>query len=141
MPWEDKNASAAARRNRRIRGYGTWGEQTRRLHRFQQRKYSKEQAGGPWENTSNSLGIRENRRVRGHGTWSEQTRRLDRERRRRERGQQSSASRGKTGSAVSVGALILGLVLLMSPATRGAGVIVLVLVGLGLYVISGHKRA
>jgi hypothetical protein len=141
MPWEDKNASEAARRNRRIRGHGTWGEQTRRLHRFQQQKYRREHAGGDWENTTNSLGIRENRRIRGHGSWSQQTRRLDREVRRRERGQQRSAARGKGGSAVAVGALILGVVLLMSPATRGAGVIVLVLVGLGLYVVGGRKRA
>jgi hypothetical protein len=141
MPWGDKNASEAARRNRRIRGHGTWGEQTRRLHRFQQQKYRREKAGGDWENTTNSLGIRENRRVRGHGTWSEQTRRLDKERRRRERGQKSSATLGKAGSAVSVGALILGAVLLMAPGTRGAGVMMLVLVGLALYVIRGRKRA
>lgn len=96
MPWEDKNASEAARRNRRIRGYGTWGEQTRRL---------------------------------------------DREVRRRERGQRRSATLGKGGSAVSVGALILGAVLLMAPGTRGAGVIMLVLVGLFLYVVAGRKRA
>ncbi|MGH3186319.1 MAG: hypothetical protein ACRDPY_05425 [Streptosporangiaceae bacterium] len=143
MPWEDKNASKAARRNRRIRGYGTWGEQTRRLHRFQQQKYRREQAGGDWENTSNSLGIRENRRIRGHGTWSAQTRRLDREvrRRGRGRGRQSSATLGKAGSAVSVGALILGVVLLMSPATRGVGVVMLVVMGLFLYVVAGRKRA
>jgi len=141
MPWEDKNASEAARRNRRIRGYGTWGEQTRRLHRFQQQKYRREHAGGDWENTTNSLGIRENRRIRGHGTWSEQTRRLDREVRRRGRGQRRGATLGKGGSAVSVGALILGAVLLMAPGTRGAGMIMLVLVGLFLYVVAGRKRA
>lgn len=141
MPWEDKNASQAARRNRRIRGYGTWGEQTRRLHRFQQQKYRREHAGGDWENTSESLGIRENRRVRGHGTWSVQTRRLDREVRRRGRGQKRSAALGKRGSTVSVGALILGVVLLMAPGTRGAGLVMLVLVGLFLYVVAGRKRA
>ncbi len=99
MPWEDKNASQAARRNRRIRGYGTWGEQTRRLHRFQQQKYRREHAGGDWENTSESLGIRENRRVRGHGTWSVQTRRLDREVRRRERGQKRGQTQRGAGEA------------------------------------------
>jgi hypothetical protein len=141
MPWEDKNASQAARRNRRIRGYGTWGDQTRRLHRFQQQKYRREHAGGDWDNTSESLGIRENRRVRGHGTWSAQTRRLDREVRRRGRGRKRSAALGKGGSAVSVGALILGLVLLMAPGTRGIGLVMLVLVGLFLYVVAGRKRA
>jgi hypothetical protein len=141
MTWGDTSASRAARRNRRIRGHGTWGEQNRRLHRFQQQKYRREEAGGPWENTSNSLGIRENRRIRGHGTWSAQTRRLDKDRRRRERGRQRSGVLGKAGSAVSVGALVLGVVLLMAPDTRGAGVMMLVVVGLALYVISGRKRA
>jgi hypothetical protein len=141
MPWEDKNASEGARRNRRIRGYGTWGEQTRRLHRFQQQKYRREHAGGSWQNTSESLDIRENRRIRGHGTWSAQSRRLDREVRRRGHGQRRSVTLGKGGSAVSVGALILGVVLLMAPGTRGAGVIMLVLVGLFLWVVAGRKRA
>jgi len=93
-----------------------------------------------WGDTSASKAARRNRRIRGHGTWGEQNRRLDKERRRRERGQRSGVL-GKAGSAVSAGALILGVVLLLAPGTRGAGVLMLVLVGLGLYVVSGHKRA
>ena len=95
----------------------------------------------PWEDKNASQAARRNRRIRGHGTWSAQTRRLDREVRRRERGQHRSAALGKGGSAVSVGALILGVVLLMAPGTRGAGLVMLVLAGLFLYVVAGRKRA
>jgi hypothetical protein len=144
MTWDNKSSSWGDKHNRRIRGGGTWGEQTRRLHRYQQAKYRREQAGGNWENTTASRGIRQNRRERGGGTWSAQTRRLDRARRQREREQRShqrSSALGKAGAAVAAGALVLGAVLLMSHGTRGTGLVMLVLAGLALYVIAGHKHA
>jgi hypothetical protein len=144
MTWDNKSASWGDKHNRRIRGGGTWGEQTRRLHRYQQAKYRREEAGGNWENTTASRGIRQNRRERGGGSWSAQTRRLDRARRHREReqrGHQRSAVLGKAGTAVAAGTLVLGAVLLMSPGMRGTGLVMLVLAGLALYVITGHKHA
>ena len=116
----------------------------RLLHRYQQAKYRRETAGGGWDNTSESLEIRENKRIRGGGSWSAQTRRLDRARRHREREQRNnkrSMALGKGGTIVAAGALILGAVLLMSHGTRGAGLVMLVLAGLALYVITGHKHA
>jgi hypothetical protein len=59
---------------------------------------------------------------------------------RRERDQrrlQRRAARRKFVAAVAVGALIL----LMFPGTRGVGLMILVLGGLGLYVIARRKRA
>jgi|HubBroStandDraft_5_1064220.scaffolds.fasta_scaffold21245_2 hypothetical protein len=144
MTWDNKSASWGDKHNRRIRGRGTWGEQTRRLHRYQQAKYRREEAGGNWENTTASRGIRQNRRERGGGSWSAQTRRLDRARRHREReqrGHQRSAVLGKAGTAVAAGTLVVGAVLLMSPGMRGTGLVMLVLAGLALYVITGHKHA
>jgi hypothetical protein len=144
MTWDNKSRSWGDKHNRRIRGGGTWGEQTRRLHRYQQAKYRREEAGGNWENTTASRGIRQNRRERGGGSWSAQTRRLDRARRHRERdqrGHQRSSALGKAGTAVAAGAVLLGAVLLMSPGTRGTGLVMLVLAGLALYVITGHKHA
>jgi hypothetical protein len=144
MTWDNKSRSWGTKHNRRVRGGGTWGDQGRRLHRYQQAKYRRETAGGSWENTSESLDIRKNKRVRGGGSWSAQTRRLDRARRHREReqrGHQHSTALGKAGTAVAAGALVLGAVLLMSPGTRGTGLVMLVLAGLALYVITGHKHA
>jgi hypothetical protein len=144
MTWDNKSSSWGDKHNRRIRGGGTWGEQTRRLHRYQQAKYRREEAGGNWENTTASRGIRQNRRERGGGSWSAQTRRLDRARRQREREQRShqrTSALGKAGAAVAAGALLLGAVLLMSASTRGTGLVMLVLAGLALYVIAGHKHA
>ncbi len=166
MAWD--GGSRAARRNRRIRGGGTWGDQGRRLSRYQQQKYHRESAGGAWDNTSESLEIRHNRRIRGGGTWgdqgrrlsrhkrkmgrqemgggtwSAQARRLDRGRRRRAREERKSrrgAMLQHHGSLVAFAALILGAFLLLSGGTRGAGLMMLVLAGLALYVITGHKRA
>jgi len=144
MTWDNKSRSWGTKHNRRVRGGGTWGDQGRRLHRYQQAKYRRETAGGSWENTSESLDIRKNKRVRGGGSWSAQTRRLDRARRHREReqrGHQHSTALGKAGAGVAAGALLLGAVLLMSPGTRGTGLVMLVLAGLALYVITGHKHA
>jgi hypothetical protein len=144
MTWDNNSSSWGNKHNRRIRGGGTWGEQTRRLHRYQQRKYRREMAGGNWENTTASRGIRQNKRERGGGSWSAQTRRLDRARRHREReqrGHQRSAVLGKAGTAVAAGTLVVGAVLLMSPGMRGTGLVMLVLAGLALYVITGHKHA
>jgi hypothetical protein len=144
MTWDNNSSSWGNKHNRRIRGGGTWGEQTRRLHRYQQAKYRRETAGGNWENTTASRGIRQNRRERGGGSWSAQTRRLDRARRSREREQRNhrrGTTLGKAGAAVAAGALILGAVLLMSPGTRGTGLMMLVLTGLALYVIAARKHA
>jgi hypothetical protein len=144
MTWDNKSRSWGTKHNKGVRGGGTWGAQGRRLHRYQQAKYRRETAGGGWDNTSESLEIRENKRIRGGGSWSAQTRRLDRARRHRERGQRNnkrSTALGKGGTIVAAGALILGAVLLMSHGTRGAGLVMLVLAGLGLYVITGHKHA
>ena len=144
MTWDNKSRSWGTKHNKGVRGGGTWGAQGRRLHRYQQAKYRRETAGGSWANTSESLDIRKNKRVRGGGSWSAQARRLDRARRHREReqrGHQHSTALGKAGAGVAAGALLLGAVLLMSPGTRGTGLVMLVLAGLALYVITGHKHA
>jgi hypothetical protein len=144
MTWDNKSTSWGTKHNRQVRGGGTWGAQGRRLHRYQQAKYRRETAGGGWNNTSESLDIRKNKQVRGGGSWSAQTRRLDRARRHRESEQHShrrSSALGKAGTAVAAGALLLGAVLLMSASTRGAGLVMLVLAGLALYVITGRKHA
>jgi hypothetical protein len=44
------------------------------------------------------------------------------------------------GRAVAIGALILSAVLLIFPGTRGAGLMMLILAGLLLYLIIGRKR-
>jgi hypothetical protein len=168
MVWGNSSASRAARRNARIRGGGTWGDQGRRLSRFQQHKYRRESAGGGWDNTTESLEVQRNRRLRGRGTWgdqgrrlsrhkrkmgrqemggdtwSAQARRMDRTRRHRDREQRKSrrsAALQHHGRLVAFAALVLGAVLLLSGGTRGAGLMMLVLAGLALYVITGHKRA
>jgi hypothetical protein len=42
---------------------------------------------------------------------------------------------------VTTGAVILAAILLMIPGTRGAGLLILLLTGLVLYVIARRKRA
>jgi hypothetical protein len=123
MTWGNGKVGWATRHNARVRGSGTWSEQTTRLSVHEHRRL---------------------RREMGRGTWADHNRRLDRGRRHQERDerhlQRRTAGR-KYGSVAAVGALTLGAVLLMSPATRGAGLVMLVAAGLTLYVIAGHKRA
>jgi hypothetical protein len=100
-----------------------WAEQTGRLERHQKKQLHREM---------------------GRGTWSDKDRRLDQARRRREREQrklQRQTAQRNYGRAVAIGALILSAVLLMFPGTRGAGLMMLILAGLLLYLIIGRKRA
>ena len=123
MTWGDGKAGRATRHNARVRGGGTWSEQTTRLSLHEHQRL---------------------RREMGRGTWGDHGRRLDRERRRQEREDRhrsrSTAWRNH-GRAAAVGALVLCAVLLMSPATRGIGLAVLVLAGLAVYVTAKSKRA
>jgi Flp pilus assembly protein TadB len=123
MTWGNGKAGAATRHNARVRGSGTWSEQTTRLSLHERRRY---------------------RREMGTGTWADKDRRLDRERRHHERDQRQSGrrtARRNYGRAAAVGGLILSAVLLMSPATRGAALTILILAGLALYVTAGRERA
>lgn len=123
MPWGNRGTDPGTRHNRRVRGAGTWGTQTLRLHGHQRLRYGREM---------------------GRGTWGKKNSRLYRAERRRDRGRRSlqrGAAVRKYTTAVAVGALFLGAVLLMSGATPGAGLVVLVLAGLVLYVIIRRKRA
>jgi len=122
MTWLSGRSSRGTRHNKRVRGEGTWGEQTGRLERHQKKRLQREM---------------------GRGMWSEKDRRLDRARRRREREQRKLQRRTTVrngGRVVAAGALILGAVLLLLPGTRGIGLMVLVLAGLVLYGIIGRKR-
>jgi hypothetical protein len=123
MPWGNRGIDRGTRHNRRVRGVGTWSELTLRLHGHERARFGREM---------------------GRGTWGKKNSRLYRAERRRDRGrrnlQRRAAVRNYT-TAMAVGALILGAVLLISGATRGAGLAVLVLAGLVLYVIVGRKRA
>ncbi|HEY1624803.1 MAG TPA: hypothetical protein VGG16_13485 [Streptosporangiaceae bacterium] len=123
MTWGSGDAGPATRHNARVRGGGSWAEQTARLSVHQHRRY---------------------RRETGTGTWSDKNRHLDRNRRRQER-DQSHLRRGagwrNYGKVAVVGVLILGAVLLMSPATRGAAVVILVVLGLAMYTTTRRKHA
>jgi hypothetical protein len=61
---QEIDVSKGTKRNRRWRGYGTWGEEAYNLHQVEQQKL---------------------RRRRGKGTWGSETARMYREQRRRER--------------------------------------------------------
>jgi UPF0716 family protein affecting phage T7 exclusion len=94
-------------------------------------------------NGSTSSGSRNNPPPRG-GTWTDKGRRLERYRRRSERAErklQRRTARRNFGRAVTTGAVILAAILLMIPGTRGAGLLILLLTGLVLYVIARRKRA
>ena len=122
MTWNDTGKNRGSRHNRRVRGGGTWGDQLLRLYGHQQVRYGREM---------------------GHGTWGEKSSRLRRAERRRERDrinlQRRTAVR-KNSTTIVAGVLILGAVLLMSRATRGTGLVLLVLTGLILYVLIRRKR-
>lgn len=121
MPWGNHGVDRGTRHNRRVRGGGTWGDQTLRLHGHQRLRYGREM---------------------GRGTWGKKNSRLYRAERRRDRGRRNQERRATARTytiAAAVGALILGAVLLMSGAT--AGLVVLVLAGLVLYVIIRRKQA
>ncbi len=119
MPWDNTSPSRRARRNRRIRGGGTWGVQGLRLDQAQHDKYRREMGGG---------------------LWSDKNRQLDRARRQRERSQRRSTDRRSYGLTLAIGALVFSLVLLTSSSTRSAGVLMLILAGTILYVATAHKK-
>jgi uncharacterized membrane protein YccC len=123
MTWGSGEAGEATRHNARVRGGGSWAEQTARLSVHQHRRY---------------------RREMGTGIWSDKNRHLDRNRRRQERDQshrRHSTALRNYGRVAVVGMLILGAVLLMSPATRGAALVILAVVGLAMYTTAKRKHA
>lgn len=115
----NNGTSRGTEHNKRVRGGGTWGAQSSRLYRHQRARYRQEM---------------------GRGTWADRDRRLVWALHRRERG--GGKIQGRTTlRQVAAGVLILGAVLVMSPATRGTGVMILAFVGLIVYVIIRRKRA
>jgi hypothetical protein len=121
MTWSNGKDHPITRHNARVRGGGTWSDQTARLSMHEHKRH---------------------RRETGHSMWRGKN--PDRKRSRVELDQRDLARgtpRRNYGRTVAAGALILGAVLLMSPATRGAAVAILALAALGLYVTTGLKRA
>ena len=116
MTW-NIGPSRGARRNQRIRA--SWGSQGRRESEQQ---------------------YVTSRREMGHGTWGGQERRLIRRWRRNER----RTRRGKTlrgfFATMVTGTVILSVLLLISSATRPAGMMILFVV-VTLYVITRRKKA
>lgn len=110
--------SPGTRHNKKIRGTGPWGSEVRRLDRYQQRKF---------------------RREMGLGTWSSRVRRLDRNRRRREVGAWAANLRSRVKTVV-IGAVIFSALLVLNPATRATGMMIL-FVGAVLYVVTRRKKA
>jgi Flp pilus assembly protein TadB len=83
---------------------------------------------------------RQLRRQRGFGSWGTQNRRLDRERRRKERQASRAARRRSSFITVVTAALLVGVVLLIAPASRAIGVLFL-FGALVLYVVTRRNRA
>jgi hypothetical protein len=118
MPWDNTSPSRRTRRNRRIRGGGTWGVQGLRLDQAQHNKYQREMGGG---------------------LWSDKNRRLDRARRQRERAQRRGAKQRSYGLTLAASMLILSLVLLAT-GSGGAGVLILALAATLLYVRTARRK-
>jgi Flp pilus assembly protein TadB len=116
--WYSGRATRGTEHNKRVRGGGTWGDQSRRLYQHQKSRYREEM---------------------GRNTWAGKNRRLVQRLHQRERGQRVATVRHH-GRTVTAGALVLGAVLLMSPGTRGGGLMILFLTGLVLYVVTKRKR-
>lgn len=110
--------SKGTRHNREVRGTGTWGSEIRRLDRYQQRKF---------------------RREMGSGMWSSRVRRLDRNRRRREVSAWAANLRRRV-KLVVIWAVVFSALLVLNPATRAIGVMIL-FVGAVLYVVTRRKKA
>jgi Flp pilus assembly protein TadB len=118
MTW-NVGSSQGAKRDRRMRRTVTWGTEGRRQRRNEERQL---------------------RRQRGFGSWGTQNRRLDRERRRSERRASRGAKRRSSFVAMITAALLFGAALLISPASRATGVLIL-FVTLVVYVVTRRKRA
>lgn len=118
MLWDSTSPSRRTRRNRRIRGGGTWGNQARRLDQHEHRTYERQM---------------------GRGLWSDKNRKLDRARRQRERQSRRVAKRHGFVTPLAASALILGLVLLVTGAS-GPALLVLILAGIALYLVTGRKK-
>ena len=112
MTW-NVSPSRGTRKNKRIRGTGTWGSEGRRLNQHKQRQL---------------------RRQRGFGSWGAQQRRLERAER-----QRSTKMRGYFTTVVAV-VLIFSALLLFSAGTRATGMMILFVAAV-LYVITRRKRA
>jgi hypothetical protein len=69
--WRGSSPSEGTKRNRRMRGYGTWGTEATKLARVKRREL---------------------RRLRGRGTWGTETKNLYRHERRRQRQERRSHS-------------------------------------------------
>src|SRR4051794_4897240 len=106
MAWDNTSPSRRARRNRRIRGTGTWADQGRRLDLAQHKRL---------------------RREMGSGLWSDKNRQLDRARRQRERNLRRNTDRRGRAVATAVVFMIVSAVLLISASTRATGVLILLL--------------
>ena len=117
MTWS-VGTSRGTRHNRRVAGGGTWGSQGRRLRQHEQHNL---------------------RRQMGLGGWGSQNRRMYLAQRRRERNGQWRAKVRRSFLTVVTAALILGAVLLFSPAARATGMLIL-FAGAVLYVITRRKK-
>jgi hypothetical protein len=104
--------------NLRVRGRGTWGDQTRRLYKHQRARYRQEM---------------------GSRSWAGKNRHLVQSLHQRERRQRTREHRLSLRK-VAAGVLILGALLLLAPGTRGTGLMLLVLAALVLYVIVKRKQ-
>lgn len=64
MLWRGSSPSAGTKRNRRIRGSGTWGKEVYNIHRAQGQELRKRRGSGTWGSESANLYRQEKRRRR-----------------------------------------------------------------------------
>jgi hypothetical protein len=62
--WRGESPSEGTKRNRRIRGSGTWGEQVRNLNTVEQKELRQRRGSGSWGSESKNLYRLERRRMR-----------------------------------------------------------------------------